>query len=60
VPKEGKPKGVNSQMPFNTVGGFVETKTFRLHLALQVFFTAWESMMIKAVQCVFLPETPPS
>ncbi|MHC5824845.1 MAG: hypothetical protein ACYT04_55630, partial [Nostoc sp.] len=38
VCKEGKPKGVNSQMPFNTVGGFVETKTFRLHTGIAGIF----------------------
>ena len=36
--KEGKPKGVNSQMPFNTVGGFVETKTFRLDTGIAGIF----------------------
>jgi hypothetical protein len=35
VGKEGKPKGINSQMPFNT---FVETKTFRLYTGIAGIF----------------------
>ncbi|WP_292790125.1 hypothetical protein [Nostoc sp. NMS7] len=34
----GKPKGINSQMPFNAVGGFVETKTFRLYTGIAGIF----------------------
>ena len=36
--KERKPKGVNSQMPFYTIGAFVETKTFRLHTGVAGIF----------------------
>lgn len=36
--KEGKLKGINSQMPFNTIGGFIETKTFRLHTGITGIF----------------------
>ncbi len=38
VRKKGEPKGVNSQMPFNAVGGFVKTKTFRLHTGIAGIF----------------------
>lgn len=29
--KEGKPKRINSEMPFNPIGCFVETESLRLH-----------------------------
>ena len=38
VRKEGKSKGVNSQMPFNAIGGFVETKAFRLNTGVAGIF----------------------
>lgn len=36
--EERKTKGVNSQMPFNAVGGFVKTKAFRLNTGITGIF----------------------
>lgn len=32
--KEGKPKDINGKMPFNSIGGFVETEPFRVHTGI--------------------------
>lgn len=50
VREEGKAQCVNSEMPLNPIRRFVKQKPFESTLALQVFFTAWESMMINVVQ----------
>ena len=51
--KKRQSQTVHRQMSFDPIGSFVKTKTFYLILALQVFLTAWESMIIKVVHSGF-------
>nr|WP_199192520.1 hypothetical protein [Chlorogloea sp. CCALA 695] len=36
--EEGKPQGIDRQMPFNPVGSFVEAKAFRLYTSITSVF----------------------